>query len=743
MIEPMRYQPNVSVVINTLNRGWIIARAIESLRYQDYPNFEVVVVNGPSTDNTQTILEGLATDIKIGTITEANISKSRNAGIAASAGEIILFLDDDAFAEPGWITNIVAAYQDPRVGGVGTRVWNHLGFEEQQNPRLVDENYNAIFETKLPGWAFQYANSRTIPHILGASCSFRRALLEKIGGFDEEIEYFLDESEVCRRIAELGYIIQFVETGASVHHKYAPGVVRDERRLLTHPYPVVKNKFYVCLSDAARSSRPLQVPLDICTGFAEDLLCGARENFASRAIGEKEFLRFSEDVKRAVVDGRALGFRAHRKSVDFQNPAPAFQAFPSLRPKRGPRTFCFICRHLSREAPAGISKFVYDLAKGFAGRGHDVTIITEATEQSEILYESGIWWRKLVNGRAIDNVSEMMINFESAAAKDNFLWSATAYAEIERMRKDRPVDLVVTPIWNTEGLHCVSDDTLRTVVTLQTTFKTYSDIEWKQLDAITSEELLVFERTLAERAIHVHAISNAIKQQVSDQYKPRNPEKWVVAHLGVDPVAPVRAPSSVSLTDSNIHPFRQRLTYVSRLEMRKGTDVFLVSAARLVTDIPDLYVDLIGKDVTKCVGGTGYEHLVDDLPSDVRSRIRFRGEISNSDLIEAYDEADVFCVPSRFESFGLIYLEAMRAGKPIVACNVGGVSEVVEHGITGLLVAPDNSNAVYDAVKQLLCNKELRRTMGDAGRKRYEQHFTSEKMVERCLSAYMAMIDND
>lgn len=737
------HEPTVSVVINTLNRGWILPRAIESLRYQDYSNFEIVVVNGPSIDNTREILNNLSKEVKIQSIAEANLSKSRNAGIAASAGELILFLDDDAFAEPGWISNIVAAYESPNVGGVGTRVWDHFGFSEQQNPRLINQNYKPIFETKLPAWAFHYADSRTIPHILGASSSFRRSLLQQIGGFDEQIEYFLDESEVCRRVSELGYIIEFLETGASVHHKYAPGVVRDKRKLLTHPYPVVKNKFYVCLSDAKRSSRSLQEALDDCTEFASQLLRDARANLASRAISENEFASFAEDVKRAVVDGRARGFHGRRESVHFQQPASNFRPFPRLCPVGGARTFCFICRHLPREAPGGIAKFVFDLAKGFAARGHDVTIITEASQDSEILYEEGIWWRKLTNGQAVDHSPEILANIESAAGLENFLWSATAYAEIVRMRKDRPIDLVVTPIWNTEGLHCVSDDTLRTVVTLQTTFKTYSDIEWQQLDAVTTEELLSFERALIERANHVHAISSAIGQQVSDYYEPRDRDKWVVARLGIDPIAISRTSIFSKVAGSSGRPSGLKLTYVSRLEARKGTDVFVAAAARLAADTPDLIVDLIGRDVTKHEDGTGYEQQVADLPTDVRSRLRFRGEISNAELLKAYEETDIFCVPSRFESFGLIYLEAMRAGKPVVACNVGGVPEIVEHGVTGLLVAPDDADAVYDALKYLVNEKELRRAMGNAGRKRYEEQFTSEKMLQRVLDAYLAMIDYD
>src|SRR6516164_3476286 len=188
-------QPSVSVVISTLNRAALLEKSRTSLKYQNFGNFEVVVVNGPSTDATEHVLSSFYGTIVATQIGEANLSKSRNAGIALSTGELVLFLDDDAFAEPDWIANIASAYADPSVGAVGTRVYDHTGFQWQMNPFLVDEFYNPSLKRKPPLWAFEFADSKSIPHILGASSSFRREALMKIGGFDEEIEYFLDESE--------------------------------------------------------------------------------------------------------------------------------------------------------------------------------------------------------------------------------------------------------------------------------------------------------------------------------------------------------------------------------------------------------------------------------------------------------------------------------------------------------------------------------------------------------------------
>lgn len=728
------FRPRVSVVINTLNRGWILDRVIQSLRYQDYPEFELIVVNGPSTDNTEMVLSAIAGQAKIVHVDQPNLSMSRNAGIAASAGEIVLFLDDDAFAESGWISNIVAAFRDPRVAGAGTRVWNHHGFVEQLNPRLVDEFYTPIFDARLPAWAFQDPNSLTIPHILGASSSFSREMLIEIGGFDEEIEYFLDESEVCRRIAERGRHILFIETGAAVLHKYSSGVVRDERKVLSHPYPVVKNKFYVTLSDARRNSGLISRALEAAQRFADELLEGARHNLDTRIISPHEYERFVRDVARGIADGRQRGLTATRRSAVF-GPPPTFQRFPTLQPEGGALTFCFVCRHLPQESPGGIAKFVYDLAKGFSARGHHVSVIAQAEGPSEIDYRDGLWLRRLSIADATPIAHDILITLESPVAAENFQWSAMAHAEISRIRDAAPVDLVVVPVWNTEGLHCIADDTLKTVLTLQTTFKTFAEIEWRNLSASTVEELSILERISVERARYVHAISDAIGTQVADSYCPRGDALWGVARLGVDDLAT----GAVLLPPAADRPVR--ITYVSRLEARKGTDTFLAAVSKLVMDHPTLVVELAGQDTTTHGGGRGYRALVATLPRSARDRVLFTGQLDDDDLLAAYSNADIFCVPSRYESFGLIYLEAMRAGKPVVACRVGGVPEVVEDGVTGLLVPPDNVSALQAALDQLVRHPAQRAAMGTAGRRRFEDEFTSDKMVDRTLSLYRRMIN--
>src|SRR5687768_7873311 len=97
----------VSVVLNTCNRANSLRRTIQSLRHQRFRDFEVIVVNGPSTDHTEDVIRALGKSVKSANIQQLSLGISRNVGIDLAAGEIVAFVDDDAVAEPDWLERLV------------------------------------------------------------------------------------------------------------------------------------------------------------------------------------------------------------------------------------------------------------------------------------------------------------------------------------------------------------------------------------------------------------------------------------------------------------------------------------------------------------------------------------------------------------------------------------------------------------------------------------------------------------
>ncbi|HEV3075628.1 MAG TPA: glycosyltransferase family 4 protein [Thermoanaerobaculia bacterium] len=112
-------------------------------------------------------------------------------------------------------------------------------------------------------------------------------------------------------------------------------------------------------------------------------------------------------------------------------------------------------------------------------------------------------------------------------------------------------------------------------------------------------------------------------------------------------------------------------------------------------------------------------------------RVLFTGFVSEATLAELYARAAVFVMPSRGEGFGLVYLEAMRAGRPCVAARASAAEEIVADGETGLLVDPLDPDAIAGALGRLLAAPDLARAMGEGGRRRLERLFTPRRFRER------------
>jgi glycosyltransferase involved in cell wall biosynthesis len=127
------------------------------------------------------------------------------------------------------------------------------------------------------------------------------------------------------------------------------------------------------------------------------------------------------------------------------------------------------------------------------------------------------------------------------------------------------------------------------------------------------------------------------------------------------------------------------------------------------------------------------------VPSD--DGIVATGALPHDEVVELYTEADVVVVPSIWkEPFPRVILEAMAAGRPVVATRSGGIPELVEDGATGILVAPRDKLELSQALVRLLEDPGLRKRMGEAGRQRLERFFTREKIRDDLVKAYRACL---
>jgi len=167
---------------------------------------------------------------------------------------------------------------------------------------------------------------------------------------------------------------------------------------------------------------------------------------------------------------------------------------------------------------------------------------------------------------------------------------------------------------------------------------------------------------------------------------------------------------------------------VARMYPRKRIGDLLEAAAILRRGIPEVQVRIVGKGPEWEAVTRGHERL------GLGETVALLGDVSREQLAEEYVNADLFCLPSVQEGFGIVFLEAMAAGLPVVACRAAAIPEVVEDGVAGVLVPPRDPPALAEAMRDLLGSPERRREMGEAGRRAVTQ-FTPDRVAARLLEA--------
>lgn len=175
-----------------------------------------------------------------------------------------------------------------------------------------------------------------------------------------------------------------------------------------------------------------------------------------------------------------------------------------------------------------------------------------------------------------------------------------------------------------------------------------------------------------------------------------------------------------------------RLAFVGRVSPRKGTDVAVEAAALLVGRGYSVSLDVCGSTFP------GYEWFADQLcdrveRSNLTERITFHGFVSDIDAV--LKGADVVLVPSRVEPFGNIAVEAQLACRPVVASRVQGLEEIIESGVTGLLVPPDDPEALATAIAVLLDEPEVGDRIAAAGRESAVARFSLDRYRVEIVAA--------
>jgi glycosyltransferase involved in cell wall biosynthesis len=233
---------------------------------------------------------------------------------------------------------------------------------------------------------------------------------------------------------------------------------------------------------------------------------------------------------------------------------------------------------------------------------------------------------------------------------------------------------------------------------------------------------------LGDRAIatfaHAHiAISRGLARYL-EEVEGFDGASFEIVHYGIEPDGAPRAYESG----------QPRLLCVGRLIPIKGHIVLLRAFAEARRQLPDLRLDIAGRGPLE----PALRALAKEL--GVEDAIRFLGYVAP--VQRAIEDVAIVVVPSMGEGFGMVALEAMERGRAVIAAEIGGLGELVEEGVTGLLVPPGEAEPLAKAIVLLASNLPRAAEMGEAGRRRALEQFLQERCTDRTELLYRDKLEN-
>jgi len=192
-----------------------------------------------------------------------------------------------------------------------------------------------------------------------------------------------------------------------------------------------------------------------------------------------------------------------------------------------------------------------------------------------------------------------------------------------------------------------------------------------------------------------------------------------------------RTPSCGSPAESST------ILYVGRLERRKGVDLLIEALPAVVAMCPDARLEFVG---SVGAGGIRAALVARAEALGVADRVTFQGKLDPAAVRDRYRRAAVCVVPSRYEAFGYTCLEAMACGRPVVATNTGGLSEILAPGDCGALVPPEDPAALAAAIIQVLLRPDMGAAWGCNARRRVERVYAADAVARQMSALYEEVI---
>jgi alpha-maltose-1-phosphate synthase len=397
------------------------------------------------------------------------------------------------------------------------------------------------------------------------------------------------------------------------------------------------------------------------------------------------------------------------------------------------------------EVSGGLGTHVYELANGLNKAECEVRVLACTPQRTRTLRETNLTVH-LLNPDA---------DLSSNDAKPSLAGSILAFTH-NLVNKGREV--ICGDGWRPDVIQCYSWLTYQAArrlgqlygIPVISVIQYVSEPVERWWGQIPDREIARQEQYLFRQALTFITVSKSMRKIIQDVYGVPG-DRLHVVYNGMDPqpfVNPAVKSDAIQRLRQIVAKSNEKIVvFAGRFHPHKGIGALLDSAAQVVVKLPGVRYLLAGEPDSREFALRMKQLL--DRHHSLRGKITLLGKIPRRQLAALYQVADVALAPSVYEPFGYVSIEAMAAGVPVIASDVGGLGEIISHGQTGLLVPVHRRETephvvdvdkLTEAQLTLLSDESMARKLGSAGRRHVLEFFSLEKMVQSTVNVYRETI---
>ncbi len=387
---------------------------------------------------------------------------------------------------------------------------------------------------------------------------------------------------------------------------------------------------------------------------------------------------------------------------------------------------------ISREYPpdtafGGIATFSRDTALMLTARGHRVTVFSQSLGPSHVSDDQGVTVVKL----------RVPPPFGSYRVLPLFIpaFNAVIMRAVLRLHRERPFDLIDVPDHLAEGLFATFTD-IPVVTRLHTPYALIVAMGLNNYRQDMSYRLIrAMERTALRRSRVLYAPCMDLVRRCDELFGiGAVPVKIFGYPLDLDLFSPAAADQASAAP---------RILFLGRLEQRKGIETIAAAFPRLAARHPGCTLTLVGSDTANIGGFASARQFLETrfVEAGCLARVRFENYVPLDQLPAIFRRHDIVWVPSLYDNFPLICLEAMACGKAVVVSDAGGLPEMVRTGETGIVFPAGDPGVLADLTALLCDNANLRGSLGSKARQYVESNCSLTAIYDKTMELYWQALE--